>query len=202
MAGVQDVLASLRAMRLEQNLSQNDIAQRIGTTQSAIARLESGIGDPRLSTVRRYARALGAGLDLRERPPTASLENTADGIRETLAQGCPGDAFRQVIQFVNDTERVTTNQLQAVLRIEPTSSEDGRWDAFLAGIAEYLARRRNIPTPGWASAPSRFLDRFWFVIEDILGRQTPGLAVAAFVASPPELASRGVFVDRSSLVSV
>jgi transcriptional regulator with XRE-family HTH domain len=47
--------------------TQADIAKRIGTTQSAIARLESGRGkrSPSLATLRKYARALGCRLELR-----------------------------------------------------------------------------------------------------------------------------------------
>lgn len=48
-------------------LSQADIARRMGTTQSAIARLESGHGkpSPSIATLHKYARALGCRLDLR-----------------------------------------------------------------------------------------------------------------------------------------
>lgn len=42
------------------NLSQKDVAERLGITQSAIAKFESAERDPRLSTVRRYALAVGA----------------------------------------------------------------------------------------------------------------------------------------------
>lgn len=40
-------------------LTQGEVAQRMGTTQSAIARLESGKQAPSLRTVQRYARAVG-----------------------------------------------------------------------------------------------------------------------------------------------
>lgn len=53
--------------RAEAGITQADVAQRIGTTQSAIARLESGRGkhSPSLATLRRYASALGYRLELR-----------------------------------------------------------------------------------------------------------------------------------------
>ncbi|MGE5839816.1 MAG: helix-turn-helix domain-containing protein [Deltaproteobacteria bacterium] len=53
--------------RAAAGMSQAEIAERMGTTQSAIARLESGRGkhSPSLATLRRYARALGYRVDLR-----------------------------------------------------------------------------------------------------------------------------------------
>ena len=46
-------------------LSQTEVAARMGTSQSAVARLESGDADIRLSTLERYAAALGHQLDFR-----------------------------------------------------------------------------------------------------------------------------------------
>lgn len=53
--------------RLSAGVTQAEVAERIGTTQSAIARLESGRGkhSPSLSTLQKYARALGCCLELR-----------------------------------------------------------------------------------------------------------------------------------------
>ncbi|WP_018913037.1 helix-turn-helix transcriptional regulator [Thiomonas sp. FB-6] len=39
---------------------QAEVAQRMGTTQSVVARLESGRRPPSLRTVQRYAQAVGA----------------------------------------------------------------------------------------------------------------------------------------------
>ncbi|MGP8060006.1 MAG: helix-turn-helix domain-containing protein [Acidimicrobiales bacterium] len=59
---LSDELASRRRAL---GLSQTEVAARMGTSQSAVARLESGAGDVRLSTVERYAAALGWQLDWR-----------------------------------------------------------------------------------------------------------------------------------------
>ena len=48
------------AARARAGLSQAEVAQRMGTTQSVVARLESGRRPPSLRTVQRYAQALGA----------------------------------------------------------------------------------------------------------------------------------------------
>jgi transcriptional regulator with XRE-family HTH domain len=53
--------------RAAAGITQAEVADRIGTTQSAIARLESGKGkhSPSLATLQKYARALGCRLELR-----------------------------------------------------------------------------------------------------------------------------------------
>jgi len=53
--------------RSSAGITQAEVAERIGTTQSAIARLESGSGkhSPSLATLQKYARALGCRLELR-----------------------------------------------------------------------------------------------------------------------------------------
>ena len=44
-------------------LSQTQVAARMGTSQSAVARLETGTSDVMMSTVERYASALGLQLE-------------------------------------------------------------------------------------------------------------------------------------------
>ena len=73
--GLQDLadrrrglIAELVRARRESDLSQTEIAARMGTSQSAVARLESGQLDARLSTLERYAAALGRTVDWQVRP--------------------------------------------------------------------------------------------------------------------------------------
>ena len=53
--------------RAEAGLSQAEVATRIGTTQSAVARLESAAArhSPSIATLQRYAAALGYKLQVR-----------------------------------------------------------------------------------------------------------------------------------------
>ena len=53
--------------RTEAGLSQAEVAARVGTTQSAIARLESATPkhSPSIATLRRYANALGYKVEIR-----------------------------------------------------------------------------------------------------------------------------------------
>lgn len=52
----------LRELREKRGLSQRELANRVGTTQSAIARLESGQISPSLPTLDRVAAALDADV--------------------------------------------------------------------------------------------------------------------------------------------
>ena len=56
------VVEALIRARERAGLTQSQLAQRLHTTQSAIARLESGCGSPKLDTLRRYAEATGSKL--------------------------------------------------------------------------------------------------------------------------------------------
>jgi predicted transcriptional regulator len=58
--------------RRESELSQTEIAARMGTSQSAVARLESGDLDARLSTLERYAAALGRTVNWQVLPSEES----------------------------------------------------------------------------------------------------------------------------------
>ena len=56
------VAEALIDARAKANLRQEDVARRMKTSQTAVARLESGRSNPSLSTRRRYATATGTKL--------------------------------------------------------------------------------------------------------------------------------------------
>jgi predicted transcriptional regulator len=59
------LVSELVAQRRTLGLSQTEVAARMRTSQSSVARLEASAGDVRLSTLERYAAALGHTLDWR-----------------------------------------------------------------------------------------------------------------------------------------
>ena len=56
------LMRELAGRRQDAGLSQTEIAARMGTSQSAVARLEGGEADVRASTLERYAAALGTEI--------------------------------------------------------------------------------------------------------------------------------------------
>ncbi|RRD30697.1 helix-turn-helix domain-containing protein [Actinomyces bowdenii] len=54
------MVRDLVAVRERYGMTQADVARAMGTNQASISRFESGHSDAHLSTVRRYAKAVGA----------------------------------------------------------------------------------------------------------------------------------------------
>lgn len=61
----RELKAALIRVRREMGLSQKDVADRLGVTQQSIHKLERYDSDPKASTLRRYANALGALVEHR-----------------------------------------------------------------------------------------------------------------------------------------
>jgi ribosome-binding protein aMBF1 (putative translation factor) len=60
-----EIAAELLRARLRAGLSQTELAARMGTSQSAVARLESGDTLPSTKTLLRYAQATGSKVRVR-----------------------------------------------------------------------------------------------------------------------------------------
>lgn len=59
------VAAQLIEARMKAHLTQEEVARRMGTTQSVVARMESGQPMPSLRSLKRYASAVGRRLEIR-----------------------------------------------------------------------------------------------------------------------------------------
>ena len=69
------LVRELAGRRQAVGLSQTEVAARMGTSQSAVARLESATADVRASTLERYAAAIGGQI-------TWKLSNPGEGAGE------------------------------------------------------------------------------------------------------------------------
>lgn len=58
------IISELIAARIKNGVTQKELAKRIGTTQSSIARLESGNVNPSLEFLQKIARVMGLSVHL------------------------------------------------------------------------------------------------------------------------------------------
>ena len=65
---LQVLVDDLVASRAAAGMTQQDVADRMPSTRSAVSRLESGVRTrPTLATIEKYARAVGASIEIRVR---------------------------------------------------------------------------------------------------------------------------------------
>lgn len=78
----------LAGLRLEAGLTQLEVARRMGTTQAAISRMESGRVLPSLVVLDKFAQATGRTLELRigDRARTPSRAERRRRIRSALGE--------------------------------------------------------------------------------------------------------------------
>jgi transcriptional regulator with XRE-family HTH domain len=62
-AAIARLIDSLVQVREKRDLTQSEVADRMETTQSSVSSFERLSGDPKVSTLLRYADAVGADLD-------------------------------------------------------------------------------------------------------------------------------------------
>lgn len=82
----------IRSFRLSAGLTQAQLARRMGTTQSAIARLEGRAANPTVSHLERALRAAGQRLELRSVAAEPSVDETL--LRRNIALP-PSERIRQ-----------------------------------------------------------------------------------------------------------
>ena len=71
------VVEQMIRARSKAKLTQAQVAKRVGTTQSAIARLETGAASPSIATLRKYAHATVTELHLEFRPKRPTKRHVA-----------------------------------------------------------------------------------------------------------------------------
>ncbi|MCW2928389.1 MAG: helix-turn-helix domain protein [Thermoleophilia bacterium] len=92
---VVNLVKAITGIRKARGVTQKQLADQVGTTQSAIARLESGDQDPRWSTVHNVLTALGA--QIRFHPADSELLVLTQAEFDDILSGAVNTAVGQMI---------------------------------------------------------------------------------------------------------
>ena len=98
-----DLADRVLAQRLARNWSQSDLAERVGTKQANISRLESGLSNPSIKFLQKVAEALDAHLTIRLDPRVVSIPSMTMNTVELNAQDV------EAILVTNWPQRVSVN---------------------------------------------------------------------------------------------
>jgi len=118
-------------------------------------------------------------------------------LAEVAALAAHGDSFDRCLANFLDEFYAAPNAAALAAPpplLAPQFGELGRvQDAYIAATAEELARRFDLPHPGWTIGEDRQLHRPWFA--------TPLAALRAvlLLESPPAFRSRNLFVSENAL---
>ena len=99
--------------------------------------------------------------------------------------------WKLVWEFLEEYRWEPDDVQRSLLRDEPPTTGDERWDALLAALAEHLAARHDLAAPEWTEIP--VLPRPWFPAE--LEVQRAG----ALVWAPAAFRKHGVYLSVRDL---
>jgi transcriptional regulator with XRE-family HTH domain len=183
----------LRRARRVAGLTQSQLAELAGTSQSAIAAYESGAREPTLPVLNRMIRASGHLLSVTVAPDPRlfRLTDLANQIRATDNEQ---RRMRLVFEFLRGADE-DGQPVRLLVAAEPAPTGDRRFDALLAAIAEDLCVHAEIAPPSWVHDSDRYLDGFWWV------SNLPSARARALVHTPASYRRRGVMLDRHDLTA-
>jgi transcriptional regulator with XRE-family HTH domain len=184
----------IRTARHAAGITQVELAARAGTTQPAVASYESGTKKPNLATLSRLLDGCEHDIEVLARPRVrrgaVSLAALSPTISEDLSDNRESDALRLLFGFADDFGGSSRPGRIALIAEEPPPTGDARFDAALAGMAEFFAAESGIAAPPWVDGAGRFLEPWWFVAS------RPAFEAYTLANTPALFARHGVFMAR------
>jgi transcriptional regulator with XRE-family HTH domain len=187
----------VRGVRSETGLSVRALAEAAGVAASTVHRIEQGEIQPTVDTLAQIVEAAGSRLWVEAHlDHAASVVGLALSMQPDAAAGGYIVPVRKAADLAARFAGADVETRRRMITARPPETGDPRWDAFLGGLAEWLAVRAGLPAPAWVRDDSRYLRRGWWV--------TPMESMRAweYAGSPMSLQSRGVYLHRESLTSV
>jgi transcriptional regulator with XRE-family HTH domain len=189
-----EVAQLIRDARHAAGITQVAVAERAGTAQPAVAAYESGARVPSLSTLERLLGACEHDVDVVATPRTRrgaeSLAELAETIKRDLQQNRERDALRLLFGFADDFRGSSRAGAIELISRAPEPTGDARFDAALAGAAEFFAAERSIAAPAWVDEPGCFVEPLWFV------SSRPEFDAYTLANTPIQFVRHGVLIAR------
>lgn len=132
----------------------------------------------------------------RVRQGAATAAQLADAIRRSLGRDDEREAWRWMLQFVDDFRGSSRPGKAFLVQEPPALTGSNRHDAALAALVEHLCAQADVGIPSWTWEPQRLADPWWFVAG------LPGLEATAIRESPISFTRHGVFVTAGAFERV
>jgi len=132
----RQLASAARRERKRVKLSQQEVGRRMGTAQSAVSALEGGKSDPQLSTMQRWARAIGLRADVALVDPRMPVydEQSSRVLWHMLERKSVRIILRALLTRQGDSEGIPIHDLAKLAEIPRSATqfivdnlEDGGW---------------------------------------------------------------------------
>jgi transcriptional regulator with XRE-family HTH domain len=187
-----EISGLVKDARRAAGITQARLANNAGTVQPAVAAYESGARTPTIATLTRLLDACECDLEIRARPRTrrgaTALDKLARSMIDDLAHDREQDALRLLFGFADDFRGSSRPGKISLIQNEPSATGDARFDAALAGAAEFFAQEGAIPAPSWTEGSNRFVGPCWVVAS------RPAFEAYTRAHTHPAFARHGVFI--------
>jgi transcriptional regulator with XRE-family HTH domain len=187
----------LRSARERRGLSIRALAGAAEVAPSTVHRIEQGDMEPTVQMLQRLLETMGFRLGMSvETDYAVSIAGLFDSAFEDIERDDVTTVLRKTSEFVARFLASETDKQRLMISVEPETSLHDEWDAFAAGLAEWLAVIADVSIPPWAHNADRYLNRAWWITNK------KSLQAWEYAGTPASLQQHGVYVHRDSLVNV
>lgn len=184
---------NLRLNRLRAKISERELAKAAGVSRQTLRQIETGQGNPTLSSLQKIASQIGSRVEILVVPNTVfHSDSSSVAISEKVVQGGFNSWKIHFMDFVDEFRRTQDPRLAL---LEPVSTLEPKLRALFSSITLYLHQEKNLTPPNWCLTP-QFQVEPWF----LSGMEN--LKAMAILESPLAFRRNNIFVTENFLKRV
>jgi len=177
-------------LRIKAGLSRKQVARHAGVSLSTVSRVEEGNMDPTISMAQRLFSAVGVHLEISISDiPQYSIAHLHSALQGDLMEF---DLDWTQIRIFVDRMCSEPHLITTAIADAPTRTNNEKFDALLAGVAEKLADDHEINRPGWCSAVPPSSERWASIGTPTMMKRNESQAAPQFIA-------RNIYINQWQL---
>lgn len=188
----------LKEARADAELSVRELAKLADVSPSTIHRIEKEEMVPTVAMLSDILAAAGTGLIVEgEIDYAKNAFGLVRSIREDIATGDTEWVIRKTAEFVSRYDKKSRLEKLRLLVMAPPTTGSIEWDAFIAGVVEWIMHKGDIEVTGtWVEEPQYYLDHGWWI------GAFESLKAIEYAGTPMSLKIRGIYIHYESLFNL
>ena len=195
------LVSVLATLRHDGGFSQSAVAEAMEWAQPSVSELENGRLDPRVSTLQRFARAVGSRLEFSvgglplDSPDLAPGGMEADAITDLMMDLAENPVARASYEDAENRADLVAHLRQRRLALRMSQQRVAREAGLVQSVISELENGRTDPRLAVVQRYARATGGKVEVVLDGLAIEVEGPAAMAFLAAGRDLAAASVFED-------